>query len=387
MKINDHVTWVGINDSSSKQFHGDAYRTPHGTSYNAYLIEDEKNALIDTVYSKHSHDFIEKLQNTMDIKSIDYLIIQHGEIDHTGGLMDLLEIIPDVIIYCTEECMYTIKGHYHRDFHFVLVKTGDILNLGKRKLMFFEMKMLHWPDNMMTYLLEDQLLFSSDVYSQHLDKSGHMTQQDKIDEAMKFYANIFTPFSRLYQAKIKQIKGYDLSIKTICPSHGFIWDNRDILNYYDLWSQDYQENQITILYDSYWGGTETLAKNISEGILVEDHTTIVKCFKISTCEANDLILEIFKSKAILIGSPTINNGYTSSIAALLNDIKGMRYHKKKASAFGCHGWSGEAVLQIRDFLKESGFDCLDKSLNCLWQPDESNAYEAHLFGKYIARHS
>lgn len=385
MRINNHVTWVGINDSSQREYHGDAYVTPKGTSYNAYLIRDQKTALIDTVFTKHSHAFIEKLEKLINLNTIDYIILQHGEIDHSGALIDLLKKIPHTPIYCTEECMYTLKGHYKQDFNFVTVKTGDILDLGKRKLMFFEMKMLHWPDNMMTYLMEDRILFSNDLYSQHVTASKHLTKQEVIQEAMKFYANVFSPFSRLYAAKQEQIRNYKLKIKTICPGHGQIWKDTEIIDRYDQWSHDYKEKQITIIYDSYWGGTKTLADNIAEGILVEDHSMIVKTIKITDYDAHDLIFEVFKSTAILIGSPTINNTYTSAIAALLNDLEGLRFHNKKAATFGCYGWSGEAVMQMKDFLSHAGFVCLKKSLTCLWRPDDKMAFEAHLFGKNLAK--
>lgn len=386
MKINDRVTWVGINDSQLKKFHGDAYPTPNGTSYNAYLIQAEKTILIDTVFTSFADEFIENLRKKTPLEQIDYIVIQHGEIDHTGALIKLLEHIPDTPIYCSEECIYTLRGHFKKHLNCIPVRTGDKLKISDQQdLIFIETKMLHWPDSMMTFLTGDNILFSSDLYSQHIPINLPINIENQIDEAGKLYSNIFTPFSKLYLAKYQQIETYNWDFGLIAPGHGYIWYNPGlILQKYKDWSSYYSENQITILYDTMWGGTEILAKNISEGIKSHDSNIIVKTLKITDYHESDLIYEIFKSKAILIGSPTVNNGYLSTVATLINAIKGMRFRHKYATAFGCYGWSGEAVLQLKEELSFSGFNYFEHDLTSLWQPDEHKIFEAITLGKFIA---
>ena len=199
-KINDTVTWVGKIDWELKKFHGDEYSTHKGSSYNSYLIKDEKTVLIDTVWEPFTKEFITNLKKEIDLKKIDYIVMNHSEIDHSGALVELMKEIPNTPIYCTKSGVRILKGHYHQDWNFVEVKTGDTLDLGKNKLTFIEATMLHWPDTMFTYLSGENILFSNDGFGQHY--ASEFMYNDKVDqaelfqEAIKYYANILTPFSK-----------------------------------------------------------------------------------------------------------------------------------------------------------------------------------------------
>lgn len=389
-QVKNSVYWVGKIDWELRRFHGEEYSTHRGSSYNPYLIKDEKTVLIDTVWGKYSNEFIENLQKEISLDKIDYIIANHAESDHSGALPELMSHIPDTPIYCTANAVKSLKGHYQQDWNFQVVKTGDTLQLGSKELIFIEARMLHWPDSMMSYLTKDNILFSNDAFGQHF--ASELMYNDLVDqaelyqEAIKYYANILTPFSALVDKKIKEVLGLNVPVDMICPSHGVIWrdDPLQIVNQYARWANDYSENQITILYDTMWDGTRKMAEAIAKGITEIDKTITVKLFNVARSDKNDLITEVFKSKAILVGSPTINQGILSATAAILEEMRGLKFKNKKAAAFGCYGWSGESIKMISDRLKEGGFQLMNDGIRELWNPDTEAVDNCIHFGKSIA---
>lgn len=389
-KISDKVTWVGKIDWELNRFHGDEYSVHRGSSYNSYLIRDEKTVLIDTVWKPYDKEFVDNLKKEIDLNEIDYIIINHGEIDHSGALPKLMEEIPDTPIYCTKNAIKSIKGHYHKDWNFVEVKTGDTLDIGENKLIFIEARMLHWPDSMFTYMAGENILFSNDAFGQHY--ASEEMFNDRVDnaelyqEAIKYYANILTPFSGFVTKKIKEVLDMNLPINMICPSHGVIWrDNpAQIVEKYLEWADNYQENQVTIVYDTMWKGTRRMAEAIAEGIKSVDDNITVKLFNSSRVDKNDILVEVFKSKGILVGSPTINRGILYSVTGILEMIRGLSFKNKKAAAFGAYGWSGENVKLITEELKKAGMDIVDDGIKELWNPDEDGLNRCREFGKKFA---
>jgi flavorubredoxin len=300
-----------------------------------------------------------------------------------------MEEIPNTPIYCTANGKKIIQGHHHKDWNFVEVKTGDRLNLGKREIIFIEARMLHWPDTMFSYLTGDNILFSNDGFGQHL-ASEHMyndlvNREELYYEALKYYGNILTPFSKLVEAKINEIIKLDLPISMICPSHGVIWrDNPlQIVTKYLEWTKNYQENQVTIIYDTMWNATRKMAESIAQGIRVINPELTVKLFNSARADKTDIIAEVFRSKAVLVGSPTVNNGYLSSIGGILEEIKGMKFKNKKAAAFGSYGWSGEVLKLLTEELQKSGFEIMDEGIRLLWVPDEEALAQCVEMGKRI----
>lgn len=388
--VNNTVSWVGKIDWELRTFHGEELSTHRGTSYNSYLIRAEKTVLIDTVWEPYAKEFIEKLKREIDLSQIDYIIANHGEKDHSGALPELMRHIPETPIYCTANAVKSLKGQYHQDWNFVTVKTGQKLNIGQRELIFIEANMLHWPDSMFTYLTGDGILFSNDAFGQHLASEAmyadRVDQAELVQEAIKYYANILTPFSALVQKKITELVGMGVPVQMICPSHGVIWRESpgQILDLYNRWADGYQENQITVVYDTMWDGTRKMAETIAEGIHSADPQAIVKLFNAARSDKNDIITEVFKSKAILVGSPTVNRGYLSSIAAFLEETGGLRFKNKKAAAFGAYGWSGEAVKLITARLKENGFDTVNEGLRLSWSPGEEDREALLDFGQQFA---
>lgn len=390
-KINDIITWVGKTDWELKKFHGDEFTTTKGSSYNSYLIKDKKNVLIDTVWLPYDKEFVSDLKKEIQLNSIDYIIIQHGEVDHSGALLELMKEIPNTPIYCTENGIKSIKGQYHQDWNFIPVKTGDKLNIGENTLTFIEAPMLHWPDTMFTYMDKEEILFSNDGFGQHLASEYLYTDEvDKFElynQALTYYANILAPFGMMVKMKINEILNLNVPIKMICPSHGLIWRKNpmQIVEKYMEWANNYQENQVTIVYDTMWNSTRIMAEQIAKGIKNIDKSVQIKLMNTAKDDKTEVLTEVFKSKIIVVGSPTVNNGYLHSIAGILEMIKGMKLKGKKAVAFGSYGWSGEATKLIIDELKKSGFDIINDGLKMMWKPDEEMEKECIKFGENLVK--
>ena len=393
-RIVNNVYWVGKNDWELRQFHGYEYSTHKGSSYNSYLIQEEKTVLIDTVFQPFSKEFIDNLAKEIDLKSIDYIIMNHAEPDHSGAISELLRLIPGTPVYCTENGVKSLKGQFHGEWNFKTVKTGDKLDLGNGKeLIFIQAPMLHWPDSMFCYMTKDNILFSNDAFGQHfcteLLFNDLVNQSELYQEAIKYYANILTPFSPLVLKKIDEVLKFNLPVDFICPSHGVVWrDNpAQIIHKYVEWASAYKENQITIVYETMYNGTRSIAESIVKGINSEDQVVDIKLYNIATNDLNDIITEIFKSKAVFIGSPTVNNGIMSHTAGLLEMVKGLKFKGKKGAAFGCFGWSDASTKIIMNLLKESGFEIVGESISCNWGPDEDAMQRAFDFGRSVVSKS
>ena len=389
--VKNNVFWLGKIDWDLRKFHGNELSTHRGSTYNSYLIKEEKVALIDTVWGPFAKEFVKNLTTEIDLKKIDYVIANHGETDHSGALPELMRHIPDTPIYCTANGVKSLKGQYHEDWDFKTVKTGDRLSLGKKEVVFIEAPMLHWPDSMFSYLTNDNILFSNDAFGQHLASefmfNDLVDQAELMYEALKYYANILTPFSALVEKKIKDVLALKLPVDMICPSHGVIWRKNptQIVEHYLKWAAKYKENQITILYDTMWSGTRVMAEHIAKGITAADKSVTVKLYNIGHSDKNDAITEILKSKAILVGSPTINKGILTAVASMLEELRGLNFKDKKAAAFGCYGWSGESVHLINEHLKAAGFTVVDEGLKALWNPDDASRQSCVEYGQKLVK--
>ncbi len=391
--VKNNVSWVGKVDWELLKFHGDDYSTHKGSTYNSYLIEEEKTVLIDTVWMPFADEFVANLQKEIDLNKIDYIVVNHGEVDHSGSLPALMKLIPGKPIYCTANAVKSLKGQYHQDWDFHVVKTGDKIDVGNGKeLIFVEMSMLHWPDSMACYLTKDNILFSNDAFGQHYATeklfNDLVDQCELFNECIKYYANILTPFSAILRKKLAEVLSLNLQIDIIATSHGVIWrDNPvQIVEKYLKWAEDYQEDQISVIYDTMWNGTKELAERIAEGIGLADKDVTVKLFNLAKSDDNDVITEVFKSKTVVIGSPTVGNSVLHSVAGFIHLMKGLKFKNKKAAAFGCYGWSGEGTKVILDSMKNAGFELIDEEgLRNQWNPSEGIKEEAVKFGMKIAK--
>jgi len=392
IKVKNNVQWVGQRDWEVRDFHGTEYKTLKGSSYNSYLIKEGKNVLIDTVDQKFSLEFVRNLQQEIDLNSLDYIVINHAEEDHAGALTELMALIPNTPIYCTTNAIDSINGHHHHpEWNFHTVKTGDSLDIGNGKqLIFVETPMLHWPDSMMTYMTGDAILFSNDAFGQHYcDEHLFNDEVDQIElyeQCTRYYANILTPFSRLVAPKINEILGFNLPVDMIATSHGVVWrDNpTQIVHKYLEWANDYQEDRITIFYDTMSANTRMMADAIAQGIHETDPGVAVKIYNVARHDKNEILTQVFRSKGVLVGSSTMNNVMMPKVAGMLEELAGLRFRNKKAAAFGSFGWTGGAVDRIQTRLMDSGFD-ISLALKMKWRPDGKALEECREHGRKIAR--
>ncbi|MCL5057565.1 MAG: anaerobic nitric oxide reductase flavorubredoxin [Actinobacteria bacterium] len=388
IKIKDQIYWVGVKDWEIKRFHGEEYSTHRGSTYNSYLVRDQKIALVDTVWTPFHEGFVEELEREVGLKNISLVVVNHTEQDHAGSLAYLMERIPDVPIYCTKNGAMMIKKHFHRDWNFNVVKTGDSVELGESRLVFVEMTMLHWPDSMATYVAGANVLLSNDAFGQHYVSphlfNDQVDQGELYQEAVKYYANILTPFSRLVKAKLKEILDLNLSIEMIAPSHGIIWrDNPlQIVQKYDQWAGDFNEGTVAVIYDTMWGATRKMALAIARGL--ENKGVGAKLLNVGKSDKNDIITEVFKARGVIVGSSTINKGILNSTAALLEMIKGLQFKNKLGASFGSYGWSGESVKIIQESLKESGIEVVQEGIKMQYDPEPKDLKACEAFGEAFA---
>ncbi len=391
--VKNNVYWVGKMDWELESFHGADYSINHGSSQNAYLIKEGKTVLIDTVWKPHSTEFVDNLESEIDLKKIDFIVMNHGEVDHSGSLPALMERIPEIPIYCTANAVKSLTGQYHHpEWNFRVVKTGDSIDIGNGKqLVFVEMRMLHWPDSMATYMTGDNILFSNDAFGQHYaveELFNDKADQCKLwEEAIKYYANILNPFSPLVKKKVEEITALNLPIDIIAPSHGSIWrDNPlQIVEKYYEWSKNYQEDQITIAYDTMWDGTKQLAHKIASEISAISPNTRVKIYNISHTNKNDIMTDVFRSKAIAVGSPTVGQNILSSVGGWIEFLKELKFKNKKAAVFGCYGWSGESTKVLRERLADSGFEVVEPEIRCSWNPENADLDKASEIAKALVK--
>jgi anaerobic nitric oxide reductase flavorubredoxin len=389
LEIAKNIFWVGAVDWNVRNFHGHTYTTKRGTTYNAYLVLDDKIALVDTVYTPFSKELIEKIKEIVPLEKIDYIIANHVEVDHSGALPEIMELCPKAKILGTAKCKVGLYKHYYADWDFQVVKTGDALNLGKRTITFLEAPMLHWPDSMFTYIKEDALLMPNDAFGQHYATSqrfdDQVDQAELMDEAAKYYGNILWPLSSLVLKKIEEVQKLNLPIKIIAPSHGIIWrkDPGQIINAYLSWAKNETKAKAVVVYETMWGASEKMARKITQGIT--DAGISVKLFDIASADRTEVIKEMLDAKGYVIGSSTHDNDMLTSIAGFLEFLKGLKPKNRVACAFGSYGWAGGAVKNIENILKEAGVDLVQPGLSIQYVPDVKEMQNCYEFGKNFAQ--
>ncbi|MDD5610206.1 MAG: flavodoxin domain-containing protein [Candidatus Omnitrophica bacterium] len=385
-EIKKGIYWVGVVDWNIRNFHGHTYTTKRGTTYNAYLIVDEKIALIDTVLGSFAGEMIERIKEIVSVEKIDYIVANHVETDHSGAMPELMKLCPKAKVIGSAKCKEGLYRYYYGNWDFQIVKTGDKINLGKRTLTFIEAPMIHWPDSMFTYCQEEQLLMPNDAFGQHYATSERFADEaDQCalwDEAAKYYGNILWPLSGVILKKIEEIQKMGLPINMIAPSHGLIWRNDPlkIVNAYASWAKNEVKDKVVIVYETMWGATEKMARKIEEGI-IEAGLLEVKLFDVASSDRTEIIKEMLDAKGFIIGSSTHDNDMLTNIAGFLEFIKGLKPKNRRAAAFGSHGWAGGAVKSIENVLKETGIEVILPGLTVQYMPDEKQTKECFDFGK------
>jgi len=389
LEIKKDIFWAGAIDWNVRNFHGHTYTTKRGTTYNAYLIVDEKIALVDTVMGSFADGMIAKIKEIVPPEKIDYVIANHVETDHSGALPALMKLCPKAKVLGTAKCKEGLYKHYYGNWDFRVLKTGDELKLGKRTLTFLEAPMLHWPDSMFTYCPGDELLLPNDAFGQHYATSerfdDEVDQSILMDEAAKYYGNILWPLSSLVLKKIEEVAKLNIPIKMIAPSHGIIWrkDPAKIINAYLSWADNQTKKKIVIAYETMWGSTAKMAQAITEGII--DTGVSVKLFDITASDRTEVIKEMLDAKGFIIGSSTHDNDMLTAIAGFLQFLKGLKPKNRVASAFGSFGWSGGAIKEIEDILKAAAIEVALPPLAIQYVPSEDEIKRCYEYGKNFAK--
>ncbi len=382
VEITKGIYSVGVRDWNIRDFHG--YATNRGTTYNAFLIVDDTVALIDTVKNKKhfTQQLIDNIATIIDPKKIDIVISNHTEMDHSGGLPHVMHYIgEDKPLYCSKMGKKNLAKHYSRDWDLRAVQNGEELSLGSKTLTFLETRMIHWPDSMFTFAKEDGVLFSSDGFGQHY--AGYEQFDDQVDEiimyeAKKYFANILLLYSLRIKKLIQAVKDLGLDIKIICPDHGIIWrkDPAKIINAYNAWCDQVPQRKALVVYDTMWESTEKMAEAIADGLM--DANINTKLMHARSCHRSDVITELLDARALIMGSPTLNNQMFPTLMDTITYIKGLKPVNKIAAAFGSYGWSGEAVKYINKEFEEMKFDIVDPGIRVQYVPtadDLKNCFE------------
>ncbi|MFC2058336.1 MBL fold metallo-hydrolase [Chloroflexota bacterium] len=387
-ELTKDVYWVGVVDWAIKKFHGQELSTHRGSSYNAYLIRDKKTVLVDTVWGPFQNQLIENIREIVDPAEIDIVVANHAETDHSGSLPAVMRHAPNATVIVSQRGRESVEGHYHEQWDFKAVKTGDKINIGEHDLVFVEAPMLHWPDSMFTYLTGKNILMPNDAFGQHYAASfrfnDQVNQAELYEEALKYYANILTPFSGLVLKKIEEVLALNLAVDMIAPSHGIIWRKEplQIVKKYQEWAAQVPEKSAVILYDTMWEGTRQMAEAIGNGLAAEGIP--YKIFHMAISDRNDVIAEVFKANAIIVGSPTFNQGILPTISPILEDIRGLRFQNKVGAAFGSYGWSGEAVKIIEEHLDRCKIKVVAEGVRAKWQPRPDDLIRCNELGQSVA---
>jgi len=384
VKLSESVYFVGAVDWNLRDFHG--YTTPRGVTYNSYLIVDEKICLIDTVKEPFAQELLDRVSQIVDPAKIDYIITNHIEPDHSGALPAVMARAPQAKVLLTEHGRTGIIKHYQQNYDFQVIKEGDVLDLGRNKLQFMPVPMLHWPDSMICYLTGEQILFSNDVFGQHISTTKRFDDENDISEVMyeaeKYYANILQLFGKTVVKAIDRVKA--LPVKLVAPSHGIVWRTHipEIIARYQDWGQGKTTGKVIIAYDTMWGSTELMARQILDGVAAAGATG--KLYRMSTADRSEVVRDILEAGGLLIGSSTLNNGMLPNMGALLTYLKGLRPAGKIGAAFGAYGWGGGAHKAIEEMLTGAGIALEQPGVSLKWVPDDAELTKCFEFGRQFA---
>ena len=385
VKVTDNVYWVGAIDWTLKDFHG--YSTHRGSTYNAYLVLADKVTLIDTVKAPFRGELLSRISSVIDPGKVNYVISNHSEMDHTGSLPEIVDILKPEKVFASEMGAKAIARH----FGSIDVKTVEDmseLDLGGLRIKFIETRMLHWPDSMFSYIEEEGILFSQDAFGMHLATAerfdDELPEQLLYEEAATYYANILMPYSHLVLKLLDRVTEIGLAPKIVAPDHGPIWRGKIdwVLNLYKQWAQRKPKHKVVIIFDTMWKSTELMARAIAEG--AAESGANVKLMNIRSSHRSDIATEVLDAGALVVGSPTINNNMFPTVADVLYYLKGLKPKGLVGAGFGSFGWSGESVKQIEEILKEMKVDIVEEGLKVQYIPDEGDLEKCRELGKKVA---
>lgn len=385
LELKSGIYWVGSIDWDLRNFHG--YLTPYGSTYNAYLVVDEKVALIDTVKRPFLDELLARVQSVIDPAQIAYVVCNHVEMDHSGSIPALVERAPKAQVLASPNGEKGLRAHFHGDLNYRVVRSGEAISLGRRSLQFFHTPMVHWPDSMATYLPEEAILFSNDAFGQHLATAVRFDDQAGWDvvyaQAAKYYANIVLPYGDQVKRALQALGGVKMDM--ICPSHGVIWRENiaRILEAYRRWADHEADDQAVVVYDTMWGSTAKMAQALCRGLEAEGVPVTVR--NLETTHISEVMTDVLHSRLILVGSPTLNNGLLPSVGQFLAYLKGLRPRNRIGFAFGSYGWGGQAVAEIEEVFSALGWQEPVPARRVQWVPDEEQLGHLVEDGRALAK--
>ena len=389
VKVSDNVYWVGAIDWSVRDFHG--YLTGRGTTYNAYLILADRITLIDTVKAPFKDELLSRISSLIDPKDISVIISNHSEMDHTGCLNGVIDLVKPEQVYASTMGVKALASHFNFDMGITAVKDGDTISLGNMDITFMETRMLHWPDSMFSYLPGEKVLFSQDGFGMHL--ASYERFADEIDDSIleregsKYYANILLPYSALVPKVFEKVKKAGIELEIIAPDHGPIWRNdpdiKKILGFYAQWAEQKPQKKTVVVFDTMWGSTELMARAISEGL--ENEGVHVKLMSLKGNHRSDVATELLDAGALVTGSPTINNNMFPTVADVMTYLKGLKPKNLVGAVFGSYGWSGEAVRQLEAVFGDMKIELAGESVKAEYVPDDKTLAQCYSLGRQVGR--
>ncbi len=389
VEIKKGVHWLGVIDWNCRNFHGYAL-SAKGTTYNSFYIEDEKKVLIDTVSSGFESQLVCALAHLTKPEEIDYIVVNHLEPDHAGCLDKMVELCKPEKIFVSPMGGKALNTFFDcKDWPLHIIKPGEEVSIGKRTLRFYETRMLHWPDNMFTYIPEEKMLFTSDAFGQNIASSeryvDEMSKEMVADYMQQYFANIITPYAPKVLKTLETFAGLNLELDTICPDHGLMFRGDDCtfaLEKYAEYAKQTPKNKAVLFYDTMWKSTERMINAVASGLASEGIS--VKVMSVKANHHSDVMSEVFDAAAVVIGSPTHNNGILPGMADTLTYIKGLRPAGKIGAAVGSFGWSGECVNILTEWLENMNMEIIEPKVKAKNRPDHDTLKECFQLGVAIA---
>jgi flavorubredoxin len=381
----DNIDWVGTIDWNLRDFH--SYETERGVTYNAYLVRDEKTALIDTVKAPFADRLLQNVAALCALSRVDYVVCNHAELDHAGSLPQVLRAMPQATLLCDKKCAAALADHFDTSgWKMKIVATGQEISLGLRTLRFIETPMVHWPESMATYVPDDKLLFSMDAFGQHYATSerfdSEVDQAVLMHEAKKYYANIVMPYGKAVLQTLDRLAG--LQINTIAPSHGLVWRKHlpTILAEYRNWANHRPKPKVLVIYDTMWESTAAMAEAIVEG--ASQPGVQASLCSIRRSNLTNIATEVLDAAAVAFGSATLNRGMMPMAAATLCYLEGLRPMKKAAVAFGSYGWGVGGAEAVDEALRRLDWEILHEPLRSRYRPTPELLAECRQIGRLLA---
>ena len=384
-RLVDNVFWVGHIDWAVRDFHG--YTTSRGSTYNAYLVLAEKAAIIDTVKGAYVGTLLESVKAKVPLEKIDYIVCNHAEPDHSGGLPATVRACPNATLLCNAKCKDALSRHYDvSGWKFQVVKDAETFSLGGKTLQFFDTPMVHWPESMVTYVVEDALLFSMDAFGQHYASGFRFDDESDLCEVMQeaktYYANIVLPYGRPVAAALARLGG--LKLKLVAPSHGVIWRSHfaKIVEAYQAWMVCRPAKKVVVAYCSMWGSTRVMAEAVAAG--AEELPVDVKLINVDATSDTQVVTEVMDCAAFAAGSATLNMGVMPRMAATLTYLRGLKPTGKAGFAFGSYGWASKGGEEVAQYLQAMQVKPVCEPVNSRFAPDAETLARCRAAGRALA---